>query len=192
MNHSSLLALLLPPVSYDPNGGRISAELFAEGRRLDEAQARADIASGAITPFNVVDLLPDWECVCGLTPAPDATYSHRLGAVLAKLRETGGLSIPYFIELAGRLGYVITIDEFQPFYCDYSILDVDCIYEEDVQWCWQVNIQGGPVVVDYFRAGESSCGEALMSFSDPVIEQVFDDLKPAHTFVDFSYEEEQL
>ncbi len=40
-----------------------------------------------------------------------------------------------------------------------------------------------------FRSGESAAGERLLSFGDPVIEQVFEDLKPAHTFVYFAYED---
>lgn len=191
MMHHRLLALLLPPVSYDPAGMAISAELWGEGRALDRAQQQARIAAQAVTPLDVVDLLPDWERVLGLTPAAHATYQQRQGAVLAKLRETGGMSIPYFVDLAGLLGYAITVDEYQPFCCDYSILDVDRIYEGDVIWCWRVHIRGGTTDSHYFRAGESACGEALLSFSDPVIEAVIQDLKPAHTFVIFDYEDEQ-
>lgn len=40
-----------------------------------------------------------------------------------------------------------------------------------------------------FRAGVSVASERLTAFSDPVIEAVLRDLKPAHTFVYFAYEE---
>ncbi len=190
MSHQ-LLAMLLPPVSYDSNASRISAELFAEGRALDRGLLSAGTVEEAITPFNATDLLADWERVCGLTPAPTDTYKQRRDAVLAKLRETGGLSIPYFIDVAARLGYTITITEFSAFYCDWSILDVDCVYQDSVRWCWQVNVKGSNVIAQYFAASESASGEALLTFSDPVIEAVFEDLKPAHTFVTFNYEDEQ-
>jgi len=39
-----------------------------------------------------------------------------------------------------------------------------------------------------FGGGGASCaGERLSSFSDNVIERVFEDLKPAHSFVRFTY-----
>jgi len=186
--HADLLARLLPPVSYDPNAPGLAADLAAEGSALDRAQADADVvANGVVPSFLAVQLLTDWERVCGLTPAADATIQQRMAAVIAKINETGGLSIPYFTQLAESLGYTITIVEPQPFRVDENRIG-DTIYVDDIIFVWQVVVGGAPNLSYYFRVGQSAVGERLLSFSDPVLEQVFTDLKPAHTFVYFAYQ----
>ncbi|MCH4576493.1 YmfQ family protein [Achromobacter xylosoxidans] len=189
MKHRQLLARLLPPRSYDFQGATLAAELSAEGDTLDRAQQSAGRFLDSVTPFGAVDTLPDWERVCGLTPVDGANRQQRLDAVLAKLQELGGLSIPYFKSLARRLGYDIEITEFEPFYLDYSRLDRDILYDEQVRWIWQVSVKGGQVRAFPFYLDMSSVDEALLSFSDAVIESYFQDLKPAHTQVLFDYQE---
>ncbi|KZE34226.1 phage tail protein [Crenobacter luteus] len=186
VGHAELLALLLPPVSYAPTGAALQAELFTEGKALDATLTSADRFQGAITPFFAEQLLPDWERVCGITPSADAAYQQRLQAVLAKLAETGGLSIPYFTRLAASLGYTITIVEPQPFRAGINRAG-DPLWVEDIQWVWQVVVASQSRSY-LFRAGQSVAGERLTSFGDPVIESVISDLKPAHTFVYFAYQ----
>lgn len=187
-NHQELLALLLPPLSYAPSGPSLRAELTAEGQALDTSLVSAGRAKSGITPFFAEQLLPDWERVCGITPQAGAAYQQRLQAVLAKLSETGGLSIPYFIRLAARMGYQITIDEPQQFHSGVSRAGSP-LNLFDVIWTWWVNIQGPPLQHVRFRAGLSTIGERLGLFGDPVIETMFNDLKPAHTLVFFRYTE---
>jgi len=187
--HASLLARLLPPMSYDPNAPRIAAELHAEGATLDRINATAAVICDAVTPLHTLDLLTDWERVCGLTPDASATYAQRLDSVLAKLRETGGLSIAYFVSLAARLGYDIIITEFEAFYVDYSHVDADELFETDAHWVWHVYVQGGNARTYPFYVDSACADEPLLSVSDPTIEAVFNDLKPAHTFAVFDYEE---
>lgn len=189
VNHWKLLAQLLPPRSYDPHGPTLSAELKAEGDALDQALRSGDLAVESITPFGAVDTLPDWERVCGLTPPEDANRQQRVEAVLAKIQEIGGLSIPYFTRLAEKLGYEIHITEFEPFYLDYSRLDRDILYDADVIWVWRVHVKGGHVRAFPLLLDMSSVDERLLSFSDVVIESYMIDLKPAHTFVVFDYQE---
>ena len=55
---------------------------------------------------------------------------------------------------------------------------------------WAVNVQSNSQVVWRFRAGASAAGERLSHFSDSVIESIFEDLKPAHTAVRFTYQEQ--
>jgi uncharacterized protein YmfQ (DUF2313 family) len=184
--HADLLARLLPPTSYTPTAPRIRAELKAEGRALDTALDAADTVADAVTPFFAHQLLPDWERVCGITPPLEATVQQRVATVVAKINETGGLSIPYFVHLAKRLGYAITIDEPQPFRVDASRIG-DTLYAEDIIYQWEVIVQGPPKLSYYFRVDQSVIGERLLSFADPILEQVFIDLKPAHTFVYFAY-----
>lgn len=186
--HTDLLGRLLPSVSYDPNEPRLSTELIAEGAALDRTQFDADSLSREIIPFYAQQLLPDWERVCGLAPAPDATLQQRIANVVAKINETGGLSIPYFKRLAQSLGYSIEIVEPQPFRVDESRVG-EALYIEDIIYEWEVVVRGDPNLMYWFRVDESAVGESLLSFADPVIEAVFQELKPAHTFVYFSYQE---
>lgn len=187
-NAKTLLGLLLPPVSYDTSQPILSAELDAEGQSLDAAQLLSDHVLGGITPPDAQSLLTDWERVLDITPTVDSNYQQRLGNVLIKIAETGGLSIPYFIRLANRLGYTITIDELRPFRAGTSRCG-ERVMHDDVIWAWRVNILGAQVKRYSFRAGLSAVGERLTSFGDTVIESVFNDLKPAHTFCYFSYQE---
>lgn len=189
MNHAGLLARLLPPVSYDPAGARLSAELAAEGAALDAARNRADQVRAAMTPLWGNEFLPDWERICGLTPTTSSSVQQRVSAVLAKLAETGGLSIAYFIQLASSLGYTITITEPSPFRAGTSRAGERLYPYPDVLWYWAVNVQNSDGNVSRFRAGISVAGERLMSFGDDVIETVFNDLKPAHTLCHFIYPE---
>lgn len=187
MKSADLLAALLPPVSYAPTAPRLQATLQAEGAQLDAAQLSADKVRSSITPYGAVELLPDWERVLGLGGV--GGYQERLDAVLAKLAETGGLSIPYFINLAARLGYTITIIEPQPFRADVSHAG-DVVWIDEVIWCWQVLVTGASTWRLYpFRAGSGVAGDRVLAFGDPVIEAVLEDLKPGHTFVYFAYQE---
>lgn len=186
MSHADLLAMLLPPVSYTPTATVLASELAAEGQALDTAQRSANRVTAAVTPYFAEQLLPDWERVCGITPSAGAGYQQRLQAVLAKLAETGGLSIPYFTRLAAALGYSITITEPQPFQAGISLAG-DSIALPEVVFVWQVAVAGGTQLFA-FTAGLGSAGDALASFGEPVLEGLFDDLKPAHTVVYFTYQ----
>lgn len=188
MKFVSLLSLLLPFDSYQPNQPRLSAELMAESHTFDATESSSLLALGAVTPFYADKLLADWERVLGLVSPPESGYQQRQQRVLAKLSETGGLSIPYFIRLAANLGYVITIDEPQPFRAGINRAG-QRLYVDDIPWVWVVNVKNSNTMIYHFRAGSSSAGERLTTFSDHVIESLFNDLKPAHTFCYFTYEE---
>lgn len=186
MSHADLLALLLPPVSYTPTAPTLAGELAAEGQALDTTQHSASRVTAAVTPYFAEQLLPDWERVCGITPPAGAGYQQRLQAVLAKLAETGGLSIPYFTRLAAALGYSITITEPQPFQAGIGQAG-GSIELPEVVFVWRVNVSASTRLFP-FTAGLSAAGDALTTFGDPVIESLFTDLKPAHTFVYFTYQ----
>lgn len=189
MKFVSLLSLLLPLDSYQTNRPRISAELTAEGHTFNAIETSSLRTLGGITPFYADKLLGDWERVLGLVVSPDSSYQQRQQRVLAKLSETGGLSIPYFTRLAANLGYEITIDEPQPFRAGINRAG-QRLYVDDIPWVWVVNVKNSNTMIYHFRAGSSASGEGLMSFSEQRIESLFNDLKPAHTFCYFTYEED--
>jgi len=98
------------------------------------------------------------------------TLQARRNSLIAKIRATGGLSVPYFTSLALALGMVVDIQE-----------KVDG--NPNV---WRIAL---PATSDYlFRAGESYAGDRLLYWgTNAGIEGVFDDLKPAHTRVIYAY-----
>ncbi|MDN3578723.1 DUF2313 domain-containing protein [Chitinimonas viridis] len=166
--HASLLASLLPPVSYDPNAQRLAAELAAEGARLDEVLAGAERLRLGIVPGPgmPVEFLPDWERLLALVPAPNATDADRLIAIIAKLRETGGLSRDYFARLAAAYGVDIEIVELEPFRAGVSRAG-EPVYVPEIIWVWCVRIlAAGPI---------------------PALERALRDLRPADTYVYFEY-----
>ncbi|WPU22555.1 YmfQ family protein [Cedecea neteri] len=187
MSYYTLLNLLLPKVSYSPNQPVLTASLQAEANMFDQVDNSANLVKGGVTPYMAMNLLADWERVLGITSVATASYQQRQQRVLAKLAETGGLSIPYFTRLASSLGYTITIDEPQPFRAGINRAG-DELFVEDIIWVWVVNVQNSNTLVYRFRSGNSAAGERLTSFGDPVIEEVFEDLKPAHTFCYFAYQ----
>ncbi|HHQ9174889.1 TPA: YmfQ family protein [Yersinia enterocolitica] len=188
MTFSTLLGLLLPPVAYDTQQPKINAEIQAEGNTLDSASILANAVLGGVTPFYANNLLVDWERVLDITAEPEASYQQRLQVVLIKLSESGGLSIPYFMRIAASAGYQINIDELEPFRAGVNRAG-DVISVPDVIWVWRVNVFGSKTQTFRFRAGISAAGERLSSFSDTVLETVFNNLKPAHTFCYFTYQE---
>lgn len=188
-NNRLLLASLLPPVAYDSSQPVIAAELSADGKAFDDAYLSADNALNGVTPYFSADLIQDWERVLAITPETDSGYQQRLDAVLLKLSETGGLSIPYFIRLAESIGYTITIDELQPFRAGTSRCG-EILYIPDIIFTWRVNIYGLDVPVYYFNAGSARAGDRLMTMGDRVIENTFNELKPAHTLCFFRYASE--
>lgn len=191
MSYRTLLSLLLPQESYSVEQPHLAAELHAEGNALDKTAFYAKQALNGVTPFFAGDLLADWERVVGLTPAIDESYQSRLSHVLAKLSEVGGLSIPYFTQLAANMGYTITIDEFEPFRAGINRAG-DTIYAEDIIWVWRVNLRNYVIPAYRFMAGLSVAGERLTMFGDAVIENMFNDLKPAHTYVYFTYSDAEI
>ncbi|MFO6425576.1 putative phage tail protein [Escherichia coli] len=83
----------------------------------------------------------DWERVYGVIPRDGATQQERRENILIKMAATGGLSIPYFKQLAASLGYTITITELHPFRAGINRCG-DRLYITDARWIWQVNVTG--------------------------------------------------
>lgn len=189
-SYKNALKKLLPPVSYNRNGANLDIELQAEANSLDGVNFSANAVLGAITPFNANNMLADWERVLGIPSDITMLYQLRLELVLQKLAGMGGLSIAYFIGLATSMGYIITIiegagDIFRAGRNRAS----DRISSAESMWLWRVNVRSVAQKVYYFRAGLSRTSDRLRIYTDPVIEAVFNDLKPAFTLCVFSYTE---
>ncbi|MTH47465.1 YmfQ family protein [Intestinirhabdus alba] len=183
-----LFRALLPPVSYDPNGKHLSAELKAEARLMDAVGASAGRVLASITPFYASTTLSDWERIYAVSPRDGATQQERRENVLVRMAATGGLSIPYFIGLAASLGYTITISEPRAFRAGVNRAG-DRLFVEGMRWVWQVNVMGASTPKYRFRAGASAAGEPLLAFGESILESTFKDLKPAFTDCYFTYED---
>lgn len=173
MSHSDVLKLLFPIEL----SGVHAADIALEGFQLDTAAASADALLRESRPHSCNTTISDWERVCGLTPESTDTLQMRQTRVLAKLRERGGLSIPFFTALAKDFGYTVTIEELLPNTDGYG-------YEG--MYRWRVTFTGTPLY--YFRVGQSRVGERLVDGPlATALETLFTDLKPAHTQVIFAY-----
>lgn len=180
MNHVDILKLLFPAEI----AGVFEADIETEGAQLDAAQVSAEDMLKEMFADVTYRLLTDYERVYGLTPGDDDPLQVRKKALLRKIHKLGGLSRAYFISLAADYGSEITIDEFAPFMCGWSRAG-DTLNPSEVIWMWRVT---APETTEYlFRAGESVAGERLGWWQAGILEDIFGELKPAHTVLYFTY-----
>ncbi|MCK8945228.1 DUF2313 domain-containing protein [Haemophilus influenzae] len=187
-----MLAKLYPPVSYDVNGERFLAQCEVDGNAFDRLQKSAVDLLQIIEPATSNTMLSDWERLCGIKTDYTNNYQARVKRVIAKLNAIGGLSIPYFKRIAESIGYRIEIKEFSPLANDLPTTgDLAQFRNEacdNLIFMWRVSALNGDDNIVYFRAGSSFAGNHLVEFGDPIIEEFFRDLKPAHTYCYFAYQ----
>lgn len=191
-DHKKVLAKLYPPVSYDVNGERFLAQCEVDGNAFDRLQKSAVDLLQIIEPATSNTMLSDWEHLCGIKTDYTNNYQARVKRVIAKLNAIGGLSIPYFKRIAESIGYRIEIKEFSPLANDLPTTgDLAQFLNEardNLIFMWRVSVLNGDDNIVYFRAGSSFAGNHLVEFGDPIIEEFFRDLKPAHTYCYFAYQ----
>jgi uncharacterized protein YmfQ (DUF2313 family) len=187
MNHVDILKHLLPPVAYDPNGARLSVELAAEGNALDAALASADTLLNEMFQDTCVATLPDWERVFGLPDVCQAnaqSVTERRATLVARARATGGLSKPYFRQIAADLGYAgVVIDEYVPTTCDGNC--GMALYDDGWRGAWFVNSPNASLHV--IATCGDACEGALDVYKTGPLECLIGRLKPADTTVVFTY-----
>lgn len=169
----------------------IAKLILAIAVELSRVDARvADLLREAY-PGTTFELLEDWERVCGL-PEPcegaPTTLQARRDAILRKLLRPVGQSRQFFIDIAARVGFTITIFEPRPFLAGIGRAGDRC-YDETWRYAWYVN--GPEVTITDFRAGISVAGDPLRFWGNELLECIISRLKPAHTHVIFAYGEEE-
>ncbi len=191
-DHKKVLAKLYPPISYDVNGERFLAQCEVDGNAFDRLQKSAVDLLQIIEPATSNTMLSDWERLCGIKTDYSNNYQARVKRVIAKLNAIGGLSIPYFKRIAESIGYRIEIKEFSPLANDLPTTGDLAQFRNEAQesliFMWRVTVLNGDDNIVYFRAGTSFAGDHLVEFGDPIIEEFFRDLKPAHTYCYFAYQ----
>lgn len=189
-NYRQILAGLYPPVAYQINGEKFIAQCEVDGSTFERLQARAEQLLNVIEPATAGEMLMHWERVCGIKPDLTKHYSQRVQKVILQLNALGGLSIPYFKRLAESIGYRIEIKEFSPQQNDLpnaGDVPIQNSPREVLGYMWRVSVQNADHNISRFRAGQSVAGERLTDFGDPILEEFFQDLKPAHTYCYFAY-----
>jgi uncharacterized protein YmfQ (DUF2313 family) len=188
-SHASVLAQLLPPVSYDANDSLLAAELASVGHALDEATGNADRLLFEMHPESCQLGLADWERNYGL-PDPCVTtiqsIDQRRAALVSKVGFQGGQSIPYFIGLAASIGFPgATITEFTPADCNGTC--DSALYSYADSYVWLLNIPDD--VGGLFTANcNSDADSALQSWGNEALECRIKRYRPAYTTVIFSYQ----
>jgi len=160
------------------------AALAEEFARID---ARATDIIDETDPRTMYEMLYDWEQYLNL---PDAcvgqaeTLEQRREAVHQLLTSVGGQSRQYFITVASRIGFVISITEFNPFTVS-SLVD-EAVLGQNWQFAWQVNAPAETVTE---LTVLSDVNSALAGWGNSRLECILNRLKPAHTTILFSYGE---
>lgn len=192
MQHANVLKQLYPPVSYNINGEHFIAQCEVDGNAFDRLQQSAEEVLAAIEPATSNQMLSDWERICWIKTDLSKSYQERVKRVIVQLNAVGGLSIPYFTRIAESIGYQIQIKEFSPLQNDLpnpgDLVQFRNEPRESLIYMWRVTVLNGDDNIVYFRAGSSFAGDHLVEFGDPIIEEFFKDLKPAHTYCYFAYQ----
>lgn len=182
-------ALLPPGLLWDSlrAPGSLADELLAA---LAEEFARIDGRAADVLdeadPRTTIELLEEWETWAGL---PDIctgtldTLQERRAALLQHLTSVGGQSRAYFIEVAARLGYTVTITEYSA--RQYGDPLGESYGDWEWNFVWQVNAPATTIINR--QHGVSGMGEPYRTWGNTRMECAISKLKPAHTHVIFSY-----
>lgn len=187
MNYSQLLLGLLPPVSYNRSEKAIRNAAVIDGNCLDNILNSSHRKLGVIDPRTSGNYIVRWEKLLNLDSS-GKNGQQRIQSVITKINEIGGLSIPYFKQLAASIGYDITITEPQPFRAGINRAG-DRLAREDIIWVWWVNVKNADSRATRFRAGMSVASDRLTAYGDAIIESILFDLKPAFTDLRFTYKD---
>lgn len=187
MNYSQLLLGLLPPVSYNRSEKAIRNAAVIDGNCLDNILNSSHRKLGVIDLRTSGNYIVRWEKLLNLDSS-GKNGQQRIQSVITKINEIGGLSIPYFTQLAASIGYDITITEPQPFRVGVNCAG-DRLASESIMWVWWVNIRNADSCATRFHAGMSVAGDRLTAYGDGIIESVLTDLKPAFTNIRFTYKD---
>ncbi|PTQ91282.1 putative phage tail protein [Agitococcus lubricus] len=186
--HLAVLQQLLPPVSYDPNGQHIKAELTATSIVLDALQDSAARVLAAIDPAKVAELLDEWEKDYGLPDSCNGevptTTEERLGALYAKMVSHLPLTIPLLESIAESIGFAGTqVKKRQP---------TTCVDPCNTLLNGEIHRFVLNVLTPYVRSQQmahctAACNSAIAFIEEPLLECVFRRLQPAYAFFQFYY-----
>ncbi len=180
-NLLQLQALLPPGAAWprDPDA-ELTKLLDPPATELARIDAFREELRRELDPRTTTELLSDWEATCELPSA--GTLAERRDAVFAKVTERGGQSRPYFINLAAKLGFTITITNFAPH--DDNANDAAPLYGTDWRFAFQIN---APATTIREWTDISGDDEPLRTWGNQALEDAINEDKPAHTVALFTY-----
>lgn len=164
----------------------------------------ADFLERESDPRATLEMLPDWERNWGLPDpcvAEPLTIEDRRKVLVLWMTLLGGQSRQFFIDVAARLGYTITITEYSPFMVGISMVgDTSGMFNPDdptqyrwwiggpdMRYYWTVHI--GELRLTWFRVtvGQTGIDPHLRIGIATDLECIIRRWKPAHTEVIFDY-----
>lgn len=196
VEYASVIRNLLPPGVAFPRGD--SSSLLAmlievwgsELSRLDSrAQALIEEADPRVCQETFTEWLEQWgipdDCMKLWSRLNNSTLRQML---LHKVRNVGGQSVKFFMDLAEMFGYWIEIDEFREHSVVSDTLDMLC----DSRWPhrWKVNVLTGSGGKMTYHDVVGGAEEPLAWWGDALIECLIRRYAPAHTELTFAYIEE--
>jgi uncharacterized protein YmfQ (DUF2313 family) len=187
-----LLALLPEGPAWPREPGVLADTLGAEAEGLARIHNRAADLVDEADPRAALQMLPDWERVCGLpgtcgAGAVATTLQERRVAVVARLTATGGQSPAHFVGLAEALGYQVELKEWRPFVAGRGRCGQTLGGPHANRHHWSVTVLAPRVT--WFRAGASQGGDRLGKIARAQdLECLLHRLKPGHTQLIVSYE----
>jgi uncharacterized protein YmfQ (DUF2313 family) len=149
--------------------------------------ARANYLLIDAFPATTYELLPEWELTLGL-PDPCAgsapTIQQRRNQVVARLSNSGGQSIAYFVIFAAQLGFTVTITQYSQARAGILKAGQPC-NGYDWNFAWKITAPLNTVVRAV--AGAMAAGDPLAAWSNSILECEFRAVMPAHTIPIFAY-----
>jgi uncharacterized protein YmfQ (DUF2313 family) len=186
------LLALSPPGSALPTDldSVYAGLLLAMADELARVDGRAEDVLDELDPRTALEMLVDWERVCGLPGACSTgaeTIRQRREAVHLVITAQGGQSPAYYEEVAAALGVAIAVEEFHPFRAGASVAG-DPLTNDSWTHVWRV--RGPEETIKPLVAGGGAAGDALASWGNDLLECHIKRLASAHTLVTFAYGEE--
>ena len=135
-------------------------------------------------PATTVELLPEWENTPDPCAGPSPTLGQRIAQVVARLTDSGGQSVAYFVELARRLGYDITVTQYAP--SRFGRRFGSLFGGEAWAHAWRVNAP--QFTRRGITFGRSAFGEPFSTWGNTVLLCELQAAAPAHTILNFSYQ----
>lgn len=158
----------------------LAGELARVHVRMDDLLREAD-------PRTTSELLSEWEKAAGLPDdceEPGQTIQERRNRLVEHLTAVGGQSPAFFIELAARLGFEITIAEYRPFTCTSKCNAA--LNTRALGWHFTFRVNAPETTIRNMTC-RSRCNEPIRDWGNDVLECVIRRRKPGHTHVIFSY-----
>ena len=200
-DYSALLRSLLPVGKAWPEDAAAKLHGWLSGLADEFARVHAslfDLATEEADPRTTTDLLVEWERALGFPDpclgVPD-TIQERRNYIHQRYIDAGSPRAVDLVAAALAYGFVVTIDDegpdFEPFrmgesfFGDAGSLGVG--YLQDTGWGFVFRVNAPAVTSTFFRMGESTMGEPLLTFGNEALECLINRIKPSHTIAQFVY-----